>query len=270
MFDAPITIKRPLPLASTGVSPSAPHWTARGSAQNHPPSPPPPGLAHAGPRWLSTPPGPARMPPPWPGQWYNYKNPNLPGREIEPTNQYHTTHWELSEWGQYTWKNVSEHALKLKQPSSIAGNRSSAFFVFPGHKIIISLSYLMEKTVVNRVQCMNVLLGSVKPCPCFCPYLVMSIFMFLQHEHENEHGHRHVCFHVHLTWTWTRTMVESGVGQGEGQGKGPGQWFGHKHGHGCGHGHQIKSNQIYLFRKSNIMRIIFCLGGYILYLDAET
>ncbi len=45
----------------------------------------------------------------------------------------------------------------------IAGNRSSALFVFSSHKIIISPLYLIEKTVINPVRCMDVLLGSVKP-----------------------------------------------------------------------------------------------------------
>ncbi len=37
------------------------------------------------------------------------------------------------------------------------------FIVIPSHKIIMLLLYLIEKTVVNPVRCMNVWLGSVKP-----------------------------------------------------------------------------------------------------------
>jgi hypothetical protein len=39
---------------------------------------------------------------------------------------------------------------------SVSGNQFSTLFIFPCHKIIISLLYLIEKTVVNTVRCMNV------------------------------------------------------------------------------------------------------------------
>jgi hypothetical protein len=42
-------------------------------------------------------------------------------------------------------------AMSDVQFGCIAGNRSSVLFVFPSHKIIVSLIYLIEKTVVNQV-----------------------------------------------------------------------------------------------------------------------
>jgi hypothetical protein len=40
-------------------------------------------------------------------------------------------------------------AMSDMQCGCITGNRSSALFVFPIHKIILSLIYLIEKTVVT-------------------------------------------------------------------------------------------------------------------------
>ncbi len=42
-------------------------------------------------------------------------------------------------------------AMSDVQCDCITGNRSSALFFFPGHKIIVSLKHLIEKNVVNPV-----------------------------------------------------------------------------------------------------------------------
>jgi hypothetical protein len=68
--------------------------------------------------------------------------------------------------GSFYMKSTWGRICSVHTPGNcIARNQSSALFVFPSQKIIMSLLCLIEKAVVNPVRCIDVPLGGVNLSP---------------------------------------------------------------------------------------------------------